>query len=191
MINIDGVFKGYELKYTDNGTPILDIFIGSKNEETPVPIRFMGGPAVPYLDLMDQIPVNQPVFANATLGLRAFNNRTFINLEGINFGIVHGPGDFSVRGLMMAQVLEVKEMQSKRGRAFKVAVLQPYLNSRQDLAPTVEMNVDNITAPGLYTISFTVRARSYNDKVYLSLQEVFSQPIAVAAELPEEEAVPF
>lgn len=35
MIHIDGVFKGYELKYTDNGTPILDIFIGSKNEETP------------------------------------------------------------------------------------------------------------------------------------------------------------
>jgi hypothetical protein len=189
MVTIEGLFKGYDLQYTDSGTPILTVYIGNK-DDTPIPIKFVGGSALPYVEGIEEVPIDTPAFAYATLNIRAYNGKSYINLDGVNFGVFNEPVDFKTSGALMAQVLDVQEGRTKNGKPFKTATVQPYLNARQELAPTVEMSVKNIDTPGVYTILFTVSARTYNDKIYLSLREFTSSPVSFKA-IQQEEAVPF
>jgi hypothetical protein len=139
---------------------------------------------------IEEVPIDTPAFANALLGIRTYNGKSYINLDGVNFGILNTAIGFQVKGTMMAQVLDVQEGKSKNGKAFKVATVQPYLNAKQELAPTVEMSAKNLDTPGVYTIGFTVSARTYNDKTYLSLRELTSEPVSFKP-VTQEEAVPF
>ncbi len=188
MVSVEGLFKGYDLQYTDSGTPILTIYIGDK-DSTPIPIKFIGGSALPYVEGIEEVPIDTPAFAYATLNVRVYNGRSYINLDGVNFGIFNDPVDFKTSGAMMAQVLSVQEGTTKNGKTFKTATVQPYLNARQELAPTVDISVKNIDAPGVYTILFTVSARTYNDRIYLNLREFSSE--LVSFKPIQQESVPF
>ena len=188
MINIQGQYKGYELKPSSNRTVVI-VYVNPYKAEAPnLPITFIGEEAEALVEqVLDALPENTSVRITARIRTREYQGRVFADLQGVNLVPSSETLQPVVEGVLIGQLINPTPIEGRKGTFYRYDLVSPFL--AHPLSVTVS---DQVDPELLYRVELFVRTREYQGRVYTdySVQKYAPSGLRVkAAELTE--AVPF